>query len=61
MLFQFELNKVSPLTTYSYYSVELFLDKDFPNAAKLERLSIFTRDLSCVTMRPVVKYNNASI
>jgi hypothetical protein len=61
MLSQFELNKVTPFTAYSYYNVKLLLDKDFPNMFILEWLRIFTEDLSRATVRPVVEHNNASL
>ena len=61
MPFQFELNKVSPLTTHSNYGVEAFLHKNFPNAFILERHGILTKDLTRATMRPVVEHNDAGI
>jgi hypothetical protein len=61
MPFQLELNQVMLLTTYSNYSVETLLDKDFTTAFILERRSIFTRDLGCTTVQPIVEHNNAGI
>jgi hypothetical protein len=61
MPFQFKLNKVILLTTYSNYYVKTLLDKDFPNMFILERRGIFTRDLSSATVRPVEEHNNAGI
>jgi hypothetical protein len=60
--FQFELNEITPLTTHSNYCIETFLYKDFTLVAfTLERRGIFTKDLSRVSERSVVKYNEAGI
>jgi hypothetical protein len=61
MPFQFELNKVTLLTTHSNYSVKILLDENFLNTFMLERRGIFTRDLGRATMRPIVEHNDASI
>jgi hypothetical protein len=61
MLFQFKLNEVTPYATYSNYSVEFFLYNDLTEATILKRRGIFTRDLSQLTVRPVVEHNNAGI
>jgi hypothetical protein len=61
MPFQFELNKVTPLTTHSNYYVKTLLNKDFLNIFMLKRRGIFTRDLSGATIQPVEEHNNTSI
>jgi hypothetical protein len=56
------MNKVTPLTTHSNYCIEIFPHEDFTLVAfTLEQRGIFTKDLSRVSERPVVKHNNAGI
>jgi hypothetical protein len=61
MLFQLKLNKVTPFSTYSNYSVKILLDKNFLNTSKLKRRGIFTKDLSYITVQPIIEHNNASL
>jgi hypothetical protein len=61
MPFQFELNKVTPYTTHSYYSVKLILDNDSTGTAPLEWHGIFAGDLGCLAIQPVVEHNDAGI
>jgi hypothetical protein len=61
MPFQFGLNEVTPYATHSNYSVEFFPYDDSTEANILEWRGIFTRDLSRLTVRPIVEHNDAGI
>jgi hypothetical protein len=61
MPYQLELNKVASYTTYSNYYIKPLLHNNSMEASMLEWCGIVTRDLSCLSVRPVVKHNNSGI
>jgi hypothetical protein len=50
MPYQFELNEVPPFATHSNYSIKTLLHDNFADAFMLEWCSIFTKDLSRLTV-----------